>query len=90
MQQVLEKLTDLPPSTGAEEIDIIFLKGIMENPIVRSLAKVFLWFGMLSRYQTYAVMLRGTFTGECSVAIMFCCNHTFNDLVVWSQQNGSE
>lgn len=39
MQQVLEKLTDLPPSTGAEEIDIIFLKGIMENPIVRSLAK---------------------------------------------------
>ncbi|XP_056375797.1 protein PALS2 isoform X3 [Hyla sarda] len=39
MQQVLEKLTDLPSSTGAEEIDIIFLKGIMENPIVRSLAK---------------------------------------------------
>ncbi|XP_072269481.1 protein PALS2 [Pyxicephalus adspersus] len=39
MQQVLEKLTDLPCSTGAEEIDIIFLKGIMENPIVRSLAK---------------------------------------------------
>ncbi|XP_040289571.1 MAGUK p55 subfamily member 6 isoform X2 [Bufo bufo] len=33
MQQVLEKLTDLPSSTGAEEIDIIFLKGIMENPI---------------------------------------------------------
>lgn len=39
MQQVLEKLTDLPSSTGAEEIDIIFLKGIMQNPIVQSLAK---------------------------------------------------
>lgn len=41
MQQVLDNLTDLPTSTGAEEIDLIFLKGIMENPIVRSLAKVF-------------------------------------------------
>lgn len=40
MQQVLDNLTDLSPSTGAEEIDLIFLKGIMENPIVRSLAKV--------------------------------------------------
>lgn len=40
MQQVLDNLTDLPPSAGAEEIDLIFLKGIMENPIVRSLAKV--------------------------------------------------
>uniref|UniRef100_A0A8C0U2X5 Membrane palmitoylated protein 6 n=1 Tax=Cyanistes caeruleus TaxID=156563 RepID=A0A8C0U2X5_CYACU len=39
MQQVLDNLTDLPTSTGAEEIDLIFLKGIMENPIVRSLAK---------------------------------------------------
>ncbi|XP_018097635.1 MAGUK p55 subfamily member 6 isoform X1 [Xenopus laevis] len=39
MQQVLDNLTDLPTSTGADEIDIIFLKGIMENPIVRSLAK---------------------------------------------------
>ncbi|XP_029423397.1 MAGUK p55 subfamily member 6 isoform X3 [Nannospalax galili] len=39
MQQVLENLTDLPSSTGAEEIDLIFLKGIMENPIVKSLAK---------------------------------------------------
>ncbi|XP_077667501.1 protein PALS2 isoform X2 [Eretmochelys imbricata] len=39
MQQVLDNLTDLPISTGAEEIDLIFLKGIMENPIVRSLAK---------------------------------------------------
>ncbi|XP_071889635.1 protein PALS2 isoform X3 [Anas platyrhynchos] len=33
MQQVLDNLTDLPTSTGAEEIDLIFLKGIMENPI---------------------------------------------------------
>ncbi|XP_072859399.2 protein PALS2 isoform X2 [Pogona vitticeps] len=39
MQQVLDNLTELPPSAGAEEIDLIFLKGIMENPIVRSLAK---------------------------------------------------
>nr|XP_036846500.1 MAGUK p55 subfamily member 6 [Manis javanica] len=39
MQQVLDNLTDLPSSTGAEEIDLIFLKGIMENPIVKSLAK---------------------------------------------------
>ncbi|XP_026958175.1 protein PALS2 isoform X2 [Sagmatias obliquidens] len=39
MQQVLDNLTELPSSTGAEEIDLIFLKGIMENPIVKSLAK---------------------------------------------------
>ena len=43
MQQVLDNLTELPSSTGAEEIDLIFLKGIMENPIVKSLAKV-IWF----------------------------------------------
>lgn len=43
MQQVLDNLTELPSSTGAEEIDLIFLKGIMENPIVKSLAKVY-WF----------------------------------------------
>ncbi|KAG8443002.1 hypothetical protein GDO86_011717 [Hymenochirus boettgeri] len=41
MQQVLDNLTGLPCSTGAEEIDIIFLKGIMEDPIVRSLAKAY-------------------------------------------------
>ena len=41
MQQVLDNLTELPSSTGAEEIDLIFLKGIMENPIVKSLAKVY-------------------------------------------------
>ena len=40
MQQVLDNLSDLPTSTGAKDIDLIFLKGIMESPIVRSLAKV--------------------------------------------------
>ncbi|KAI4887876.1 hypothetical protein NFI96_015088 [Prochilodus magdalenae] len=39
MQQVLENLKELPPSTGAKDIDLIFLRGIMESPIVRSLAK---------------------------------------------------
>ncbi|KAK1805300.1 hypothetical protein P4O66_019640, partial [Electrophorus voltai] len=39
MQQVLENLGDLPNSTGAKHIDLIFLKGIMESPIVCSLAK---------------------------------------------------
>ncbi|XP_048882402.1 MAGUK p55 subfamily member 6a isoform X2 [Brienomyrus brachyistius] len=39
MQQVLDNLDDLPSSTGAEDIDLIFLKGIIESPIVRSLAK---------------------------------------------------
>lgn len=40
MQQVLDNLKELPPSTGAKDIDLIFLRGIMESPIVRSLAKV--------------------------------------------------
>uniref|UniRef100_A0A1A8KYY5 Membrane protein, palmitoylated 6a (MAGUK p55 subfamily member 6) n=2 Tax=Nothobranchius pienaari TaxID=704102 RepID=A0A1A8KYY5_9TELE len=39
MQQVLDNLKDLPSSTGAEDIDLIFLRGIMESPIVRSLAQ---------------------------------------------------
>ncbi|KAI4899826.1 hypothetical protein NFI96_016878 [Prochilodus magdalenae] len=39
MQQVLDNLEELPTSTGAKDIDLIFLKGIMESPIVRSLAK---------------------------------------------------
>uniref|UniRef100_A0A8C4TQ13 Uncharacterized protein n=1 Tax=Erpetoichthys calabaricus TaxID=27687 RepID=A0A8C4TQ13_ERPCA len=39
MQQVLDNLGELPTSTGAKEIDLIFLRGIMESPIVRSLAK---------------------------------------------------
>ncbi|KAI1902489.1 hypothetical protein AGOR_G00045290 [Albula goreensis] len=39
MQQVLDNLGALPPSTGAKDIDLIFLRGIMESPIVRSLAK---------------------------------------------------
>lgn len=40
MQQVLDNLRDLTPTTGAKDIDLIFLRGIMESPIVRSLAKV--------------------------------------------------
>lgn len=40
MQQVLENLRDMPSGTGAKDIDLIFLRGIMESPIVRSLAKV--------------------------------------------------
>lgn len=39
MQQVLDNLKELPPGTGAKDIDLIFLRGIMESPIVRSLAK---------------------------------------------------
>ncbi|TKS81969.1 MAGUK p55 subfamily member 6 [Collichthys lucidus] len=39
MQQVLDNLKDLPSGTGAIDIDLIFLRGIMESPIVRSLAK---------------------------------------------------
>ncbi|XP_069490452.1 MAGUK p55 subfamily member 2 isoform X6 [Ambystoma mexicanum] len=39
MQQVLDNLGDLPNSTGAADLDLIFLRGIMESPIVRSLAK---------------------------------------------------
>lgn len=40
MQQVLDNLGSLPNTTGAAELDLIFLRGIMESPIVRSLAKV--------------------------------------------------
>lgn len=40
MQQVLENLEELPISIGAKDIDLIFLKGVMESPIVQSLAKV--------------------------------------------------
>ncbi|XP_026149141.1 MAGUK p55 subfamily member 6a [Mastacembelus armatus] len=39
MQQVLDNLKDLPSGTGAKDIDLLFLRGIMESPIVRSLAK---------------------------------------------------
>ncbi|KAM9353177.1 MAGUK p55 subfamily member 6a [Symphorus nematophorus] len=39
MQQVLDNLKDLPAGSGAKDIDLIFLRGIMESPIVRSLAK---------------------------------------------------
>uniref|UniRef100_A0A452QUL6 MAGUK p55 scaffold protein 2 n=1 Tax=Ursus americanus TaxID=9643 RepID=A0A452QUL6_URSAM len=36
MQQVLDNLGSLPNATGAAELDLIFLRGIMESPIVRS------------------------------------------------------
>lgn len=40
MQQVLDNLKYLPSGSGAKDIDLIFLRGIMESPIVLSLAKV--------------------------------------------------
>lgn len=40
MQQVLDNLSELPTSTGAKDIDLLFLRGIMESPTVRSLDKV--------------------------------------------------
>ncbi|XP_064895677.1 MAGUK p55 subfamily member 2 isoform X10 [Columba livia] len=39
MQQVLDNLMGLPGAPGAADLDLIFLRGIMESPIVRSLAK---------------------------------------------------
>ncbi|XP_031441971.1 MAGUK p55 subfamily member 6b isoform X2 [Clupea harengus] len=33
MQQVLENLGEMPTSTGAKDLDLIFLRGIMESPI---------------------------------------------------------
>lgn len=39
MQKVLDNLKEMPPSTGAKNIDLIFLRGLMESPIVLSLAK---------------------------------------------------
>ncbi|CAB1333886.1 unnamed protein product, partial [Coregonus sp. 'balchen'] len=36
---VLDNLRDLPPTTGAKDTDLLFLRGIIESPIVRSLAK---------------------------------------------------
>uniref|UniRef100_A0A3Q2YMQ5 Protein associated with LIN7 2, MAGUK p55 family member a n=1 Tax=Hippocampus comes TaxID=109280 RepID=A0A3Q2YMQ5_HIPCM len=39
MQQVLDNLKDLPTGSLAKDIDLIFLRGIMESRIVRSLAK---------------------------------------------------
>lgn len=40
MQQVFGNLRDLPKSTKASDLDLIFLKGIMESPVVCSLTKV--------------------------------------------------
>uniref|UniRef100_A0AAY4BFN5 Membrane palmitoylated protein 2 n=1 Tax=Denticeps clupeoides TaxID=299321 RepID=A0AAY4BFN5_9TELE len=39
MQQVLDNLGEFPSSAGSQDLDLIFLRGIMESPIVRSLAK---------------------------------------------------
>ncbi|XP_033367522.1 MAGUK p55 subfamily member 2-like [Parus major] len=39
MQQVLDNLMGLPGTPGVADLDLIFLRGIMESPIVRSLAK---------------------------------------------------
>uniref|UniRef100_A0A8C5ERF1 MAGUK p55 subfamily member 6-like n=1 Tax=Gouania willdenowi TaxID=441366 RepID=A0A8C5ERF1_GOUWI len=39
MQQILDNLKEMPSGSGAKDIDLIFLKGIMESPIVQSLAK---------------------------------------------------
>ncbi|XP_061632547.1 MAGUK p55 subfamily member 6a isoform X1 [Phyllopteryx taeniolatus] len=39
MQQVLDNLKELPTGSVAKDIDLIFLRGIMESRIVRSLAK---------------------------------------------------
>uniref|UniRef100_A0A673B5L3 MAGUK p55 subfamily member 6-like n=1 Tax=Sphaeramia orbicularis TaxID=375764 RepID=A0A673B5L3_9TELE len=39
MQQVLDNVGELPTSAGAKDIDLLFLRGIMESPTVRSLAK---------------------------------------------------
>lgn len=39
MQQVLHNLKELPLGTEAKDIDLIFLRGIIESPVVRSLAK---------------------------------------------------
>lgn len=34
MQQVLDNLGEVPTSAGAKDIDLLFLRGIMESPIV--------------------------------------------------------
>ncbi|KAM6288963.1 MAGUK p55 subfamily member 2-like [Aegotheles albertisi] len=39
MQQALDNLMGLPGAPGAADLDLIFLRGIMESPIVCSLAK---------------------------------------------------
>uniref|UniRef100_A0A2I3N092 MAGUK p55 scaffold protein 2 n=2 Tax=Cercopithecinae TaxID=9528 RepID=A0A2I3N092_PAPAN len=60
MQQVLDNLGSLPNATGAAELDLIFLRGIMESPIVRSLAKVImvLWFMQQNVFVPMKYMLK--------------------------------
>lgn len=43
MQQVLDNLKELPSGTEAKDIDLIFLRGIIESPVVHSLAKARSW-----------------------------------------------
>uniref|UniRef100_UPI00358EA46C protein PALS2-like n=1 Tax=Myxine glutinosa TaxID=7769 RepID=UPI00358EA46C len=40
MEKVLQKLPELPNAAGAKDTDLIFLRGLMESPIIQSLAKV--------------------------------------------------
>ncbi|XP_055243970.2 MAGUK p55 subfamily member 2 isoform X2 [Gorilla gorilla gorilla] len=60
MQQVLDNLGSLPNATGAADLDLIFLRGIMESPIVRSLAKVImvLWFMQQNVFVPMKYMLK--------------------------------
>uniref|UniRef100_S4RTA4 Membrane palmitoylated protein 2 n=1 Tax=Petromyzon marinus TaxID=7757 RepID=S4RTA4_PETMA len=39
MEQVLKTLPDMPRTASAKETDLIFLKGLMESPVVQCLAK---------------------------------------------------
>lgn len=40
MQQASDNVGELSTSTGAKDIDLLFLRGIMESPTVRSLVEV--------------------------------------------------
>lgn len=50
MQQILDNLKDLPLGTGAKDIDLIFLRGVMESPIVQSLAKVINYYSWCTQH----------------------------------------
>jgi hypothetical protein len=43
-QHVRENIEDLNGRVGAHDTDLIFLKGLMDSPIMRSLVKVSLYF----------------------------------------------
>lgn len=66
MQQVLDNLKDLPSGTGAKDIDLIFLRGIIESPIVRSLAKVRLTYQLHPIYGAHThIHTRSLFGHHC-------------------------